>query len=213
MHLLRRAFNGAAAMSVLACLVGAVLWATAAVKGAIRFDCRGIHWEIRMFKGRLTVDDEPQRDTEFDAWQKGFSLRGMRLQNDMEKSFLALRWYESERKADPASQATVAAKEAYDHAEACADADLQQEMNYTSNGVAATPLYLHAVRPITMMTTTVLLPIVWMAAFTTSRLCSRRSRDGFCARCRYDLRATPERCPECGAVPKNRPITRTAEFP
>jgi hypothetical protein len=43
---------------------------------------------------------------------------------------------------------------------------------------------------------TAVLPVWRLLAFR------RRTDVGVCRKCGYDLRATPERCPECGAAPK-----------
>lgn len=45
---------------------------------------------------------------------------------------------------------------------------------------------------------TLILPMVWVIRWRRQRA---REMIGKCAACGYDLRATPQRCPECGAVP------------
>jgi hypothetical protein len=47
----------------------------------------------------------------------------------------------------------------------------------------------------------VVTPVVWVLRFRRARTRRWRLGNARCLACGYDLRATPERCPECGAVP------------
>ena len=53
-------------------------------------------------------------------------------------------------------------------------------------------------------------PLAWVARWRRERRRAGWLRAGCCPRCGYDLRATPERCPECGCVPAE--VRKETEF-
>ncbi len=67
-------------------------------------------------------------------------------------------------------------------------------IGHTTGLESAAPLWLLAV------TTAVFPTVWWRRRIVNRRNCGKVGR--VCRRCGYDLRATPERCPECGTTPK-----------
>jgi hypothetical protein len=75
------------------------------------------------------------------------------------------------------------------------------QTRFSNTGPLGVHCYVGMAAPVSVIGPILLIPGGWW--FCTRGPRRPSGNKGFCPRCNYDLRATPERCPECGTVPSN----------
>jgi hypothetical protein len=91
------------------------------------------------------------------------------------------------------------------HSEGEFDRRLALSFSADSRGteIVGTQLSLWSISIWYLIAGTAVLPAIQVLMW----LRSKRPSPGHCRRCGYDLRATPDRCPECGTMPTGRKVT------
>jgi hypothetical protein len=79
------------------------------------------------------------------------------------------------------------------------------DLNYKQTGSSPAPFWSLRVPLYAPLVVTLLLPAWWVRTFIGNVRRRRRARANRCEACGFDLRGTPERCPECG-----RPVPAAA---
>jgi len=67
-----------------------------------------------------------------------------------------------------------------------------------NNSIGRTDIGNMALAPAWVVSVILIPPLIWLARLMRDR---KRLLNNHCTNCGYDLRATPDRCPECGTVP------------
>jgi hypothetical protein len=89
----------------------------------------------------------------------------------------------------------------------------QSSIPHTTNSIT---LAIHATKGILwyfpvwcVVALAALIPICWLWKNSDRRKTRHRIEKHLCMHCGYDLRATPDRCPECGTIPPQNEISST----
>jgi 4-amino-4-deoxy-L-arabinose transferase-like glycosyltransferase len=191
----RRLFTLVSAVSLVLCVATCVLWvrsyyATVEVS-AVAIPGVG-QWDLKWQEGEMQA-----RDARYDADYDAFLYERKRLRELAERLSAELRML-AELPTMPDEGDSEYCEKANRYAKTL---DLYDGLS--GNG----PMwkdYSHGEFRLWQVTAAkAVLPSVWITAwFVRLRWRRKRLASSLCSRCGYDLRASPGRCPECGAEPK-----------
>lgn len=190
----RKLFNLAAAVSLALFVATVVLWVRS----------RGHLEQVRIRYARWPKADQSRRVHVIFSWYSN-TLRLRVIDSALTPDHF--RGWSNERLDDFRERRPPGLRVEFD------GEDVTREMNGYRPGFAARyypdtdrppaygDQYVLAVRPWLPTLLSAALPAIWMYRFVRTRRARRRS---VCPTCGYDLRATPDRCPECGTVAEPR---------
>jgi hypothetical protein len=182
------------------CVGAATLWIWGKhQKVGLQFRTRYGLSEVTSRDGRFWFDNEPQRAMEYEAL-------GARLGTQANHEFaLAQDAYAQSGRdlEDHLTPEQQAAREQF-HAHVQAAAEIQQEFVRQNSQLrqqwTQKPPIRWSIRCGLVTAMAMLFPAGFLWRALVRRRASLRRKNNRCARCGYDLRATPQRCPECGTA-------------
>lgn len=206
----RTAFSFVAGLSALLCAAMLLIWAAFSDRHlAIEFQRPSGRWEVATDLGRLWPDNSPQvnrdRQTQDQAWQSFRSAANQRMQA-WDRFAAVKREYEAAREARGESAALSVGLRNASMAYAQANAN-EDRLHMAARSTYFRTVTNHSMALPVVAAITAALPTIWIALALGQFRRARRTWRGLCPTCGYDLRASPDRCPECGTP---RPVSGTA---